>query len=432
MWIVFQTKHISFGCDRDITNCSQHLKLLDLLPRNAEWTHDLSYDEGSEPIFHFDGASGVIIPDKLVARHDFSQRPFSIVTIFRHISGSSVDNKHVKEHIICSADDHKMNRHHMALFVRNCRLILLLRKNFNEGDLNIFSPAEWRWKVPQVCDNEWHHYVLNVDQNSKVELYIDGVLFVNCLEDRHNNPEVIDDWPLHAAHGVNTTLAVGACYQSSENRLKHGFNGDISEIKISLNAILTPEDVKCGTNCAEHLLPPPESLLEPESQVQSNSQLNEIYIEGQSKTNVEQLLQKIQYRNTKVNPTIGRRNIEVRTTMMCINQSAIRLPTVETYIMVNEPTSPLALMNNASTSDHLHRLGSNKDLNAQISTLSGSPSETTTSYTSQAIIMPQDISRYKDHKKSNSKFSNGDNSKILIAGNFNIYIMKATYIYTNL
>lgn len=235
-----------------------------------------------------------------------------------------------------------MNRHHMAVFVRNCRLILLLRKNFNEGDLNIFSPAEWRWKIPQVCDNEWHHYVLNVEL-PKVELFIDGIKFQSSSEERHSNPEVIDDWPLHAAHGVNTTLTIGSCYQSSESRLKHGFNGDISEIKLSLNTILSEDDVKCGTNCAEHLIPPSEKYLESDQQVQTNSQFNEIYIEGSSKNNVETLLQKIYYINTKKNPTIGRRNIEVRTTLTCPDQNAIRLPTVETYIMINEPilTEPL-------------------------------------------------------------------------------------------
>lgn len=43
-----------------------------------------------------------------------------------------------------------MNRHHFAVFIRNCRLILLLRRDFSEGDLNIFRPAEWRWKITQV------------------------------------------------------------------------------------------------------------------------------------------------------------------------------------------------------------------------------------------------------------------------------------------
>ena len=26
-----------------------------------------------------------------------------------------------------------------------------------------YRPAEWRWKMPHVCDDEWHHYALNVD-----------------------------------------------------------------------------------------------------------------------------------------------------------------------------------------------------------------------------------------------------------------------------
>lgn len=341
-----QTKHISFGCDRDVSNCSGSSILRNLLPRDADWTKELKYDEGAEPIFHFDGSSGVVVPNFLVSvgHHDFSLHPFSIVTVFRHGSQNIIQDKHVKEHIICSADDHKMNRHHMAIFVRNCRLILLLRKNYNEGDLNIFSPAEWRWKIPQVCDNEWHHYVLNVDQSSKVELFIDGVRFESAPEDHHTNPEVIDDWPLHAAHGVNTTLAVGACYQGSENRLKHGFNGDISEVKIALNNILSAEDIKCGTSCAEHLISSTDVENEL-NEVQVNLQMNEIFIESQSKHQIEQLMRNIQYINIKKNPTIGRRNIEVHTTLMCSNQTIIRLPTVETYIMVNAPMFGLTASN---------------------------------------------------------------------------------------
>lgn len=252
-----------------------------------------------------------------------------------------------------------MNRHHMALFVRNCRFILLLRKNFNEGDLNIFSPAEWRWKIPQVCDNEWHHYTVNVDL-PKVELFIDGIKFEASVEDRHSNPEVIDDWPLHAAHGINTTLTVGACYQGSENRLKHAFNGDIAEIKVSMRSTLTDDEIKCGTECAEHLITPSEHLLEPAQQMQSNSQLNEIVIEGSNQTNIEQLLQNIRYVNNREQPTIGRRNLELRTTVSCPNKKAIRLPTVQSYIMVmeaekkpNEADEINAIPHDAET-NHIH------------------------------------------------------------------------------
>ena len=43
-----------------------------------------------------------------------------------------------------------MNRHHYALFIRNCHLIMLLRREYDEANLNTFSPAEWRWQIPQV------------------------------------------------------------------------------------------------------------------------------------------------------------------------------------------------------------------------------------------------------------------------------------------
>lgn len=100
-----QTKHISFGCDRDVTECFRGHALVDLLQKGTEWTKDLSYDEGLEPVFHFDGTLGAIIPEAVMPHHDFASHPFSIVTMFRHLNSSST-NKHAKEHIICSADDH--------------------------------------------------------------------------------------------------------------------------------------------------------------------------------------------------------------------------------------------------------------------------------------------------------------------------------------
>lgn len=43
-----------------------------------------------------------------------------------------------------------MNRHHYALYVHNCRLVFLLRKDFDQADT--FRPAEFHWKLDQV----WH------------------------------------------------------------------------------------------------------------------------------------------------------------------------------------------------------------------------------------------------------------------------------------
>ena len=56
-----------------------------------------------------------------------------------------------------------MNRHHYALFIRNCHLVLLLRQEHSDVTLaSELRPAEWRWDMPQVCDNKWHHYALSV------------------------------------------------------------------------------------------------------------------------------------------------------------------------------------------------------------------------------------------------------------------------------
>ena len=57
-----------------------------------------------------------------------------------------------------------MNRHHYGLFVHNCRLVFLLRKEAGQVEsLDKFQPAEWRWSIPQVCDGKWHHYAMSVN-----------------------------------------------------------------------------------------------------------------------------------------------------------------------------------------------------------------------------------------------------------------------------
>lgn len=42
----------------------------------------------------------------------------------------------------------EMNRHHYSLYVHNCRLVFLLRRDFTQIDT--FRPAEFHWKLDQV------------------------------------------------------------------------------------------------------------------------------------------------------------------------------------------------------------------------------------------------------------------------------------------
>ena len=74
----------------------------------------------------------------------------------------------------------------------------------------IFRPAEWRWKLPQVCDDEWHHYAVNVNF-PVVTLVVDGEEWT----DKKDNPEIIDDWPLHPADDITTKVSIGACWQGN-------------------------------------------------------------------------------------------------------------------------------------------------------------------------------------------------------------------------
>ena len=230
-----------------------------------------------------------------------------------------------------------MNRHHYALFIRNCRLILLLRRDFSEGDPNIFRPAEWRWKLAQVCDDKWHHFAIQVDF-PKVTLFVDG-------EEWHTdekNPEIIDDWPLHPAKGINTTLVVGACWQGSDNKTKHNFRGYLAGLSVLVGRNEKPEVLSCLRHCQEGIHVPPMDLLQPGTQLLTNSDMTEVRIDGDNRTNVETLLRRIGYSNTRRFPTPGRRNFRLDTVIKCEGSESrpLVIPSIQSYVTVLPPPRP--------------------------------------------------------------------------------------------
>jgi len=85
------------------------MESIDLLPSpgiGSEWTKSLPTDEGreSDQIFEFDGASSAVAIPPDVLDHNLAST-FTIATWMKHKQHPDQD-KHVKEHIICSADDH--------------------------------------------------------------------------------------------------------------------------------------------------------------------------------------------------------------------------------------------------------------------------------------------------------------------------------------
>ena len=72
----------------------------------AEWTKPLISDEGheSDQMFEFDGSSTAVSIPNSVLDHNLPST-FTIATWMRHGQHNGQD-KRVKEHILCSADDH--------------------------------------------------------------------------------------------------------------------------------------------------------------------------------------------------------------------------------------------------------------------------------------------------------------------------------------
>lgn len=209
------------------------------------------------------------------------------------------------------------------MFVRNCRLVLLLRQeSYFASKHTIFKPAEWRWKLSQVCDNEWHHYSVSVDFPD-VTLYIDGQMFKETLVNEGDknggsgisNPEIVDDWPLHTVHGVNTTLVVGACWEGRESKMSHHFHGYLAGLSVLRGRNENPQVLSCLHRCKEGLQLPPSDSLDPGTDVSVNSEATTVTIEGKDSIDVEDILSQISYVNSREFPTPGRRSLRVSTSI---------------------------------------------------------------------------------------------------------------------
>ncbi|MEQ2205035.1 Calsyntenin-2, partial [Xenoophorus captivus] len=121
----------------------------DLLPApspSANWTASLLTDSGRESdlIYRFDGWQAANVPDHVVPQNLTDQ--FTIATWMKH--GPSPGLRAEKETILCNSDKTEMNRHHYSLYVHNCRLVFLHRRDFTQIDT--FRPAEFHWKLEQV------------------------------------------------------------------------------------------------------------------------------------------------------------------------------------------------------------------------------------------------------------------------------------------
>ncbi|KAJ8258887.1 hypothetical protein COCON_G00178990 [Conger conger] len=349
--IELETSHIGKGCDRETYSekslhmlCGASSGTVELLPApssSANWTLGLPTDNGhdSDQVYEFNGTQAIKVPEGVVSTS--LKEPFTVSVWMRHGPGAKE-----KETILCSSDKTEMSRHHYSLYVHNCRLIFLLRQDPSESET--YKPAEFHWKLDQVCDKEWHHYMLNIEVPT-VTLFVDGVSFDPFL--------VTEDYPLHASK-IETQLTIGACWQDnsghdSDNetefetltggsaQMSQYFRGNLAGLMIRSGKLEKKRVIDCLYTCKEGLDVELPEEVGTTVKVQFNPSQSSLTLEGDNIESFEKVMQHVSYVNSRQFPTPGIRRLRISTTVKCLNEgSCVSVPDVEGYVMVLQPEEP--------------------------------------------------------------------------------------------
>ncbi|KAM4556801.1 calsyntenin-2-like [Fundulus diaphanus] len=338
--VELQTNHIGKGCDRETYSEKSLQKLCgaasgstDLLPApspSANWTASLLTDSGRESdlIYRFDGYQAANVPAHVVPQNLTDQ--FTIATWMKH--GPSPGLRAEKETILCNSDKTEMNRHHYSLYVHNCRLVFLLRRDFTLIDS--YRPAEFHWKLEQICDKEWHYYVINVEFPA-VTLFVDGVTYEPYL--------VTDDWPIHSSK-IDTQLTVGACWQGGEvatPRFTQYFHGSLSGLTIRPGRIETQKVISCLQACKEGLDINSLESLAKDIKFHFNPAQSVLVVEGEDVDSINTAVTKVSYINSRQFPTPGLRRLHISTSVQCFGEdTCVSIPDIKAVVMVLPPSEP--------------------------------------------------------------------------------------------
>uniref|UniRef100_A0A1A8PV12 Calsyntenin-2 n=1 Tax=Nothobranchius rachovii TaxID=451742 RepID=A0A1A8PV12_9TELE len=338
--VELKTSHIGKGCDRETYSekslqklCGSSSGSTDLLPAPSaatNWTASLVTDSGRDTdlIFRFDGHQAAKIPDWVVPQNLTDH--FTIATWMKH--GPSPGLRAEKETLLCNSDKTEMNRHHYSLYVHNCRLVFLLRRDFTQVDT--FRPAEFHWKLEQICDKEWHYYVINVEF-PVVTLYVDGVTYDPYL--------VTDDWPIHPSQ-IDMQLTVGACWQGGEvtkPRFTQYFRGSLSGLTIRPGKIESQKVISCLQACKEGLDINSFESLDKSVKFHFNPAQSVLVMEGEDLENMNTAVRKVSYINSRQFPTPGIRRLQISTAVQCFGEdTCITIPTIDAVVMVLHPSEP--------------------------------------------------------------------------------------------
>ncbi|XP_066538697.1 calsyntenin-2-like [Hoplias malabaricus] len=246
-------------------------------------------------------------------------------------------------------------------------LVSFCKNAFELPRIGSISGGRGLW---QICDKEWHYYVINVEF-PVVTLYVDGVTYEPYL--------VTDDWPIHSSH-IDVQLTVGACWQGGEvskARFTQHFRGSLSGLTLRPGKIESQKVISCLQACKEGLDITSMESMDKGIKFHFNPAQSVLVMEGEDLEQVNTALRKVSYINSRQFPTPGARQIHISTTVQCFGEDVcISIPEIDAVVMVMQPSEPRITITgaeqlNTPTSDLVLGLSLFRDLHI-VSTVSKS------------------------------------------------------------
>ncbi|XP_063150726.1 calsyntenin-3 isoform X2 [Candoia aspera] len=336
--VELQTNHVAKGCDRDNYSEKSLRKLcgaargeVDLLPvpgPMANWTARLSvhYSQDSSLIYWFNGSQATQVPmgSGTGALEGLSDH-FTLSLWMKH---GVMPNKGKKEEetIICSTMRSEDGYSHYSLTVHGCRIAFLYWPLLESA-----RPVKFLWKLEQVCDDEWHHYALNLEFPT-VTLYVDGVSY---------DPALIHDNGLVHPPRRESSLVIGACWAGDSLPIHHFFHGYLAGFTIRPGSLESREVIECLYACREGLDYSDFDSLGKGMKVHVNPSQSLLTLEGDDVETFNRAIQHVAYMNSLRFATPGVRPLKLTTAVKCFSEeSCVSISDVEGYVVVLQPDAP--------------------------------------------------------------------------------------------
>ncbi|XP_075409239.1 calsyntenin-3 [Tenrec ecaudatus] len=360
--IELQTSHVAKGCDRDNYSeralrklCGAATGEVDLLPMpgpNANWTAGLSvhYSQDSSLIYWFNGTQAVQVPQGGTGSgsQDSLSDHFTLSFWMKHGVTPSKGKKE-EETIVCNTVQNEDGFSHYSLTVHGCRIAFLYWPLLESA-----RPVKFLWKLEQVCDDEWHHYALNLEFPT-VTLYADGISF---------DPALIHDNGLIHPPRREPALMIGACWAEEKSKEKekggdssmdpaqgdplpihHYFHGYLAGFSVRSGRLESREVIECLYACREGLDYRDFESLGKGMKVHVNPSQSLLTLEGDDVETFNHALQHVAYMNTLRFATPGVRPLRLTTAVKCFSEeSCVSIPEVEGYVVVLQPDAPQILL----------------------------------------------------------------------------------------